>query len=326
MISKQEIVSTLLQNALFDLKSCGRSFAPSNIALVKYWGKRQSELNLPQTASMSLSLSCGTHTTVSLNDTRDSVTFNGVLLAPHDPKAVRALSFCNLFRPLDKYFVIETKNDIPTGAGLASSASGFAALTLALDDLFGWKLDKRSLSILARLGSGSASRSLYTGFVKWYEGVQDDGLDSFAEPFGTPWSELQLGVLLASAAEKPIDSRSAMQSTVATSPLYSSWKETVQRDLALVEEAITTRDFGLLGQTAESNALTMHATMMAAKPPIFYWLDKSVFYMHKIWKLRASGLPLYFTMDAGPNLKVLFLEKDKKTITSALPELQFLVP
>lgn len=306
------------------MKEKASQFAPANIALIKYWGKRQSELNLPVTSSLSVSLPLGTRTTLTLTSDKDRIVLNGQEQSSDSTFFLRTIAFCNRFRPANTFFHVDTVNDIPTSAGLASSSSGFAALVLALNELFEWNLDKKALSILARQGSGSACRSLFTGFVQWHRGIRDDGQDCFAESLNARMDDLCLGLWMISEKEKPIDSRRAMNLTTATSPLYSAWPAIVSDDLKRLKEAIFANDFLTLGQVAEQNALAMHATMMAAKPPILYWLDESVAAMHKIWQWRKEGLNLFFTMDAGPNLKLLFQKKDQATVTSLLPHLQVL--
>ena len=235
------------------------------------------------------------------------------------------MQFLNLFRPKKKWLVeVDINMDLPVAAGLASSASGFASLTAALNDLFDWHLSQRELSILARLGSGSASRSLWAGFVEWHAGVQADGMDSFGEPLPFEWPELTVGILPISMNEKPISSRDAMQHTVSTSMLYENWPKKVLQDLIILKQALHTKNFSLLGGTSESNAMTMHATMLSSWPPICYFLPETIAAMHKIWQLRQEGLQLYFTEDAGPNLKLLFLGKDKKAVQEHFPEAELI--
>ncbi len=315
MITKDMVVEKLSCASSLPKKQKAHAFAPANIALIKYWGKRNRELNLPVTSSLSLSLEKGTHTTITVAD-RDSVTLNGKEAT--DAFSKRLFSFIDLFRSQDVKLCIETQNDIPTAAGFASSSSGFAAVTLALNELFGWNKDLKTLSILARFGSGSASRSLYTGFVLWHKGVDEDGLDSFSEPVGELWNDLKIDLLTVSSAEKPIDSRSAMNRTVESSPLYSSWPSQVAHDLPLMQKAIQEQNFELLGSVAEQNALAMHATMIASSPSILYWLPETITWMQKIWKLRREGLSIYFTMDAGPNIKVLTRKNDFEYLKNSL--------
>jgi len=300
----------------------GLGFAPTNIALCKYWGKRDIELNLPMTSSLSIALpDKGALTSVSLHDqSYDRIILNDQEVVRDSAFAVRTSQFLDLFRPQKTgYLQIDIKMNIPVAAGLASSACGFASLVSALNDLFDWKLKKQSLSILARLGSGSAARSFWNGFVEWYAGVRPDGMDSFGEPLAFEWPELCVGILTMSEAEKPISSREAMQRTVNSSLLYGSWPKKVAQDLAILKQAMQVTNFPLLGGTAESNALTMHATMLSSWPPVCYFMPETIAAMHKIWKSRKEGLELYFTQDAGPNLKLLFLEQDKEQVQQLFP-------
>ena len=214
---------------------------------------------------------------------------------------------------------METKNEVPTAAGLASSASGFAALALALNAFFGWNLDRRQCSILARLGSGSACRSVYQGFVRWQRGERDDGSDSYAVPLDESWPTLRLAALLLSSDEKPLSSGEAMRQTVATSPEYAFWPRRVAEDMEAVLSALRRRDFFAFGTAVERNALAMHSTMQASVPPVCYWTEKTREAMKTIQRARESGLEVYFTMDAGPNVKLLFLQ-------SSMPQMKELFP
>ena len=216
---------------------------------------------------------------------------------------------------------METHTNVPVAAGLASSASGFAALVLALDELMGWGLGRKDLSILARMGSGSASRSLYEGFVEWHAGEREDGMDSYAEPLDTAWPDLRIGLVLLSEGEKPVGSREAMNRTVETSALYASWPDLVARDIGRIKPALMRQDLHAMGSIAESNALSMHATMIGAWPPVVYWTPESLRTMHEVWQLRADGLPLYFTMDAGPNVKLIYEAGSQDRVQEAFPGL-----
>lgn len=317
----------------------GKAFAPTNIALVKYWGKRNQELNLPMTSSLSISLgNKGAETILSLNDkSQDEIMLNGNSVDLESAFAKRLFNFLNLFRTSSHTEVwdpvssnpsltINIKTNIPIAAGLASSACGFAALIKALDNLYNWNLSIKDLSILARLGSGSASRSLWNGFVEWHQGEREDGEDSHGERIDTTWAALRIGLLIMDVKEKNISSRLAMQRTVETSQLYSAWPKKVSTDLHVMKQAIATKDFELLGKTAESNALNMHATMLAAWPPVNFSLPETLNNMQKIWQLRAEGLPVYFTQDAGPNLKLLFLKNNQETLTKIFPSLEVVQP
>lgn len=213
--------------------------------------------------------------------------------------------------------------NIPVAAGLASSACGFASLVSALNQLFDWQLTKRELSILARLGSGSAARSLWSGFVEWHAGVHDDGMDSYAEPLNFACPQLRVGILSISDAQKPLSSRIAMQRTVETSILYDNWPTKVAGDMLKLKQALSDKNFSLLGETSESNALAMHATMLSSWPPVCYFLPETIAAMQQVWDLRQrEGLEIYFTEDAGPNLKLLFLEKDREQVQRHFPQVE----
>jgi len=327
-MTKNDVIQQLLPKRRPRPQAVATVFAPANIALCKYWGKRDAELNLPTASSLSISLSkLGSAVTLAPRAGHDRFTLNGQLIAPESAFARRAAAFLNLFRPAADFgFEVTATNTIPTAAGLASSASGFAALTLAVNELFRWKLDRRKLSILARLGSGSACRSLYEGFVEWHAGQAADGMDSFAEPLATRWPDLRVGLVVLSDQEKPIGSRDAMAHTRDTSPLYAVWPDTVARDLAALKDAIRRRDFTRLGEVAEGNALAMHATMLAARPAILYWLPETIDAIHTVHTLRADGCEVYFTMDAGPNLKLLFRRPDLRRVVESFPAVQVVTP
>ncbi|KUJ73535.1 diphosphomevalonate decarboxylase [Thiomicrospira sp. XS5] len=303
--------------------------APVNIALSKYWGKRDVPLNLPTNSSLSISLpELGTETRLSWHETGpDKITLNGEEMAPEAPFAKRLSRFLDFFRPdAQGSFQVDTLNTVPTAAGLASSASGYAALVKALDDCFQWQLSSRDLSLLARLGSGSASRSLYDGFAIWHKGEREDGLDSYAEKIDQAWPEFCIGLLEIDTSAKPVGSTQGMQQTVKHCELYQAWPKKAEQDLAKIHRAILDKDFQTLGETAENNALAMHATMIATWPPILYWQPESVAAMHRVWQLRQEGVMVYFTMDAGPNLKLLFPETETPALMRAFPEMKCLQP
>ena len=281
---------------------------------------------MPLTSSLSVSLGdLGTRTNVRLIDGgADQIFLNGTKISSEKSFAKRLTNFLDFSDLLEKLFV-ETQNNIPTAAGLASSASGFAALVMALDDLFGWELSREKMSMLAFRG-GSASRSVYDGFAIWHGGSQSDGLDSFAEKLPFEWRDFRIGILELCSGEKPVGSRDGMNRTVATSKLFEKWSEKVAGDLETIRGAIEVQDFALLGKTAESNALAMHATMLDAWPPLMYFQPESVAMMHKIWGLRDAGLELYFTMDAGPNLKLLFTAENQSTVETHFAGLQTVSP
>ncbi|MBA3660129.1 MAG: diphosphomevalonate decarboxylase [Gammaproteobacteria bacterium] len=326
-MKKSEIVHRIFHDhqVLKPKQPKGLAFAPTNIALCKYWGKRDPLLNLPVTSSLSVSLpDKGALTSMMVIDKEDDVIIlNGVPIGADTSFKKRTSDFLNLFRGEDSIKLhLDIQMNIPVAAGLASSACGFASIVASLNDLCAWQLQQRDLSILARIGSGSAARSLWNGFVEWHAGVSPDGMDSYGEPLPFEWPELLIGLLPISHAEKSISSRQAMLQTVNTSALFASWPRKVMQDLIILKQALHGKNFSLLGGTSESNALAMHATMLSSWPPICYFLPETIAAMHKIWQLRKGGLPLYFTEDAGPNLKLLFLDKDKDTVVESFPEVE----
>ena len=329
MLDKQSLVHRIVGERNGCLRDWAEAVAPSNMALVKYWGKRNTELNLPVTNSLSLSLGrLGSKSRIERIDAdRDRIFLNGRRVGESEAFFQRISAFLDLFRgKTGLHFELHSENNIPTAAGLASSASGFAALILALNSLFDWDLERRELSLLARLGSGSSCRSLYSGFVEWLAGMDAEGMDSYARPFAEEWPDIRLGVLFISTETKAYSSRAAMKKTVDRSLLYRTWPEIVETDLSSVRKAIEQRDFDTLGATAESNALAMHALMLAIKPAIFYWLPETVRIMHHVWRLRQDGVSVYFTLDAGPNPVLLFLLQDQSRIREAFSDVFVVIP
>lgn len=301
--------------------------APSNIAVVKYWGKRDQRLNLPMTDSLSVSLpeTHGTTTYLAFCEQQDRFSLNGKPLAVDSQFAVRLTRYLDRFRPQGVFFKVDTHNTIATAAGLASSASGFAALAKALNRLLDWNLSEQDLSVVARLGSGSACRSLWPGFVKWQQGEREDGEDSFAQPLPHTWPGLCLGIIEVDASQKAISSREAMQRTIETSALYQQrWCTQVAEDMQRVERAIVEQDFDLLGRTSENNALLMHATMADASPSVSYTTEQTIAVREQVWQCRAEGVPVYFTQDAGPNIKVLYLPSSENVVKRCWPAIQTL--
>lgn len=330
-MKKSDVISAILgeRKSLLPRNLSSEAYAPSNIALCKYWGKRDQELNLPITSSFSVSLATkGTTTQLSINSGANDLAYlNDQQIDWVTPFGKRLLAFLDLFRvKRHLHFTLKVSTNIPVGAGLASSACGFASLVRSLNLLFGWELKDNELSILARLGSGSACRSLWHGFVEWNVGLKADGMDSYGELIADEWPELRIGLLILNDREKPVSSREAMQRTVTTSSLYTAWPAKVSRDLSALKQAINLKDFNLLGKTAESNAMTMHATMLSAWPTVCYFLPETINAMNKIWKLRHEGLTVFFTQDAGPNLKLLFLEKDAEAVQAQFPDMEIINP
>lgn len=279
--------------------------AHPNIALCKYWGKRDRPLNLPSVGSLSLTLApFSTTTTVEWGAERDELVFNGRPASAEEARKVFAV--CDLVDSWRPRVRVVSDNDFPTAAGLASSSSGFAALVLAATAAAGHPRTVEQLSVMARRGSGSASRSIFGGWAEWKLGERDDGMDSYAYEIAPVdhW-DVRMLVAIFDAGPKGVSSRDGMLRTQETSPFYPAWVASAPRDLADARVAIRDRDLLALGRVMERSALRMHASMMAADPPVLYWKSGSVWAQECVRSLRDQGVPCAWTMDAGPNVKVL---------------------
>lgn len=299
-----------------------RARAPSNIALVKYWGKRPSlktRLNLPAVGSISVSLAdlwSETDCHIDSALAADEVRVDGE--AAPSPFAQRVRLHLDLLREAARrptaYLQVNTRNNFPTAAGLASSASGFAALTLAACSALDltrppeWTDGRwqQRLSQWARMGSGSAARSVYGGYVELYRGEDDDGEDCFAEPLA-PRSHWPLVMVIAvsDTREKAVGSTVGMQRCAETSPYYPAWLASHAGDLDTARRAIGERDFSALAAVVEHSCMKMHASMMAAQPALTYLRGATIEAMHRVVDLRQQGTAVCYTADAGPQLKAL---------------------
>lgn len=299
----------------------GKARAYTNIALIKYWGKKDEELILPMNNSLSLTLDAFyTETTVSFDPALQADTFllDGQL--QNTAATAKISRFLDLLRELagtKLRAAVTSENFVPTAAGLASSASGLAALAAAGNAALQLGLDDSQLSRLARRGSGSACRSIFGGFVEWEQGTDD--LTSLAHPLAANGFENDLAMLfvLINDKQKDVSSRDGMRRTVATSAFYPGWLASLPEDLATIKQAIATQDFTALGRITEANGLKMHATTLAAVPPFTYWSPQSLLAMDLVRQLRATGTECYFTMDAGPNVKVLCRRQDEAAVQQA---------
>lgn len=288
---------------------CASAQAQPNIALVKYWGKRDLALNLPAVGSLSLTLdSLWTRTRIRFDAAleADHVVLNGQPNAKELQRISAALDLLRsrAGRPLRAQ--VETENNFPTGAGLASSASGFAALIVAGAAALNLKLSNDELSELARRCSGSAARSIYGGYVEWARGERADGRDSIARPVlaADAWP-LHVVVAVTSTGAKSVGSTEGMNRTRDSSPYYRAWVDTSEDDLGEARAAVLARDFERLAAIAEYSCLKMHALALAARPGLIYWNGATVDAMHCVRRLRADGVPVFFTNDAGPQLKAI---------------------
>ena len=298
--------------------SVARAFP--NIALMKYWGKADDGLHIPTTSSISITLdTCPTTTSVALARSADN---DEVFFGEHraDPSfTTRVTAFLQLIRNAagdDRRACVRTRNEIPTAAGLASSASGFAALAVAAADAYGLQMTPRELSRLARRGSGSAARSLVDRFAIWHRG--DDDESSYAEPLRWPSLDLAIVIVGVDLGPKAVASGAAMQHTMRSSPFYWPWVEQSHLDLDEMLVAGDSGDVAAVGEIAERNALAMHATMLGARPPIRYMSSGTLEVLDHVRELRAHGTPAHCTMDAGPNVKVICSSTERERIADSV--------
>ncbi len=282
--------------------------AHTNIALIKYWGKRDESLIIPYTSSLSLTLDQFYTDTQVIFDPdllADKVTIDQQL--PSTKAFQRVHTFLDLVRQqagITTAARVVSTNHVPTSAGLASSASAFAALAAASSRAAGLSLSATDLSRLARRGSGSACRSIFGNFVEWQRGNNDQ--DSFAVPVAHPGiTDIRVVALTVEKHQKAISSRQGMRLSVTTSPYYPAWVETTQKELATLKTAIQNDDFTKFGQISELNAMRMHALTLSANPDFTYFNGQTLLIMNLVKQLRRQGIECYYTIDAGPNVKIL---------------------
>jgi len=300
--------------------------ARPNIALIKYWGKRDLERNLPATGSLSLTLSgMSSRTRVTFREdlAEDRLVLDGRLASPSElARVVRVLDAVRRLADLRLHAEVFSDNDFPTAAGLASSASGMAALAVAATRAAGIDPDMALLAGLARLGSGSAPRSLLGGLVLLPRGEDPEGRDCVPRcihpPEDLPWA---LVVAWTGQGRKAVGSTDGMEHTRRTSPFYEAWLEVSRRDLEDALEHARALNLPALGPLVEANAHAMHACALAARPPLCYWNSVTLAVMEHVRSLRRDGLSGWMTFDAGPHVKVLCHRDDSEAWSKALSEL-----
>ena len=290
--------------------------AQPNIALVKYWGKRDRARNLPASGSLSLTLD----TLWTRMDVRFSSSAGADRLTVNGEEDVSLLSrvstcldrVCGGGRPAA---LVGSTANFPVGAGLASSASAFAALVTAASAAAGHASDRRALSRLAGAASGSAARSLYPGIVELRIEDGEISADSIAGVDDWP---LRVVVAITAESMKPVSSGEAMSRTAATSPFYPAWIEQQDADLDLARSAVRARDFEQLAAVSEHNCLKMHCVMWSSRPAVIYWNAATVACLETVRELQQSRLPVFFTIDAGPQVKAVCLPEAEDRVVAGL--------
>lgn len=295
----------------------------ANIAFIKYWGNRDNNLRLPINGSISMNLDgLYTRTTVSF---QPSLPFDELIINGHEVvgKGLERVSYIlDLIR--EKAGVrmnaeVMSDNNFPSGAGIASSAAAFAALALAGSKAAGLDLNERDLSILARRGSGSASRSIPSGFVEWQGGERDE--DSFSYSIAPPdhWNLVDCVAIVSSAHKKTGSTEG--HAIAGTSPLQSARVADAPRRLEICRNAILKKDFEAFANIIEHDSDMMHAVMMTSNPPLMYWQSATVEIFHQVREWRAGGLPVGYTVDAGANVHVICLSDHAKEVEKRLREI-----
>lgn len=309
------------------------AIAPANIAFIKYWGKADDALRLPLNSSISMNLSaCVTTTTVEFSPSyrEDTIEF-----LDHEALTIlsRSLQDCQLEslrvqKHLDKirvragsklYARMVTKNSFPKGAGIASSASGFAALTVAAAEALGLTLSEKELTILARIGSGSACRSIPDGFVEWQKGKNSQTSYAYSLYPENHW-DLRDIVVVVQKLQKKIGSTEGMDG-VRTSPFYGRRLRDIPDRIKEIRRTLARKDLAHFGAIIEEDCVNMHAVAMTQKPPIFYWNGTTMEIIRAVREWRDEGLPIYFTIDAGPNVHLICEAKDEKIVLKKASEI-----
>lgn len=291
--------------------------APANIAFIKYWGKKNDGLNLPWSDTISMNLSNAlTTTTVTFDQTlsADAIEINGKTVEGKEKE--RVSGHLNLIRQragIATKAKVSSANSFPSSAGIASSASAFAALSVAGCAAAGLKLSEKDLSILARRGSGSAARSVPDGFVIWHAAGTDRG--SFAETLhpAQHW-KLHDVIVVVDQGKKGVGSTEG-HGLAPTSPLFNARRKYLPPAIADLKSALAARDIERFGQIVEAEALNMHAVMMTSTPSLLYWKPGTVAVIEALRHLREEGITGYFTLDAGPNVHIICEEDDAKKIS-----------
>ncbi|MCI1901244.1 MAG: diphosphomevalonate decarboxylase [Bifidobacteriaceae bacterium] len=282
--------------------------AHTNIALIKYWGKKDAALRLPFTSSISMTLEkfyADTSFTLLPSTQESEFILDGEQVSAS--AAARVMTYVATLQQrhgVSGTFRIESHNHVPISAGLASSSSAFCALAAAFAAAYELDVDRTELSRMARLGSGSATRSVFGGFAKWERGHDDE--TSVTRPLDEhPSLDLSLTAVEVDTSPKAVPSTVGMRRTAETSPYYPVWVENTEKACGLMERAIAAQDFTRIGELAQQSALDMHALTMTARPGFTYFQPETLAAISTVEALNDAGVECYFTIDAGPNIKVL---------------------
>ncbi|MEM9074180.1 MAG: diphosphomevalonate decarboxylase [Myxococcota bacterium] len=304
------------------MKQRATAKARANIALAKYWGKSDVGLNLPAVPSISLTLDgLVTETTVTFDDAlaSDEVALDGrPATASETGRVVDMLARVRDLAGIDTFAKVRTRNRFPTAAGLASSASGFAALAAASTTAAGLRLSDKKLSALARQSSASAARSIFGGFSELPAGKPGNAALAARPLHGEDWWDVRLVVAKAAKGPKKVGSTEGMERSRRTSPIYDAWVEESVALTRTIKRALKKRDLDVLGAAMEQSTFSFHACAMSSKPAILYWQPATMAALRTVESLREKGISAWATMDAGPHVKVLCEAKDASRVQRAL--------
>lgn len=296
--------------------------APSNIAFIKYWGKKDEILRLPENGSVSMCLSgLQTTTTVEFDEKyrEDEIILNGKKESLENNRGVKHLDRVRKLAEIKTKAKVVTNNNFPIGTGLSSSASGFAAFSAAGAAAAGLKLSEKGLSILARQGSGSACRSIPDGIVEWLDG--DTSESSYAQSLYPPdyWDIVDL-IAIVSTEKKDVGS-TAGQKLVASSPFFQNRLSRINNKIKLIKELMEKKDFTKFGELVESEALELHAIMLTSSPPLIYWTPGTLKIMKLCSKWRSESLSVYFTINTGQDIHLIIEKKNVGRLKEKLKEI-----
>lgn len=299
------------------------AIAPSNIAFTKYWGRKNEVLRLPENGSISMCLSnLLTTTTVDFSEsyTEDNITIKGEEKS-ETQRVIQHLDRIREITGIAQKAKVVSHNNFPTGTGLSSSASGFAALTLAASKAAGLNLSEKDLSILARQGSGSACRSIPSGFVEWLDG--DTSETSYAVQIFPPdyWDLVDV-VAVVSEGKKEVSTSSGMK-TATSSPFMKVRLSSMKEKNKKVKKFIKEKDFKSLGELIEQEALELHTIMLTQYPPLIYWTTGTLQIMKLVNHWRQEGIAVYFTINTGQNIHLIVEQKNIEKIKNKLKDLDF---
>jgi diphosphomevalonate decarboxylase len=301
-----------------------KAFSNPNIAFIKYWGNTDDDLRISSNGSISMNLEAlKTETSVQFSSSliSDSLTLNDQKIEGDGLRRVsRMLDFVRNMAEIALFAEVISSNNFPTGSGIASSASAFAALALASSRAAGLELSEADLSRLARTGSGSASRSIPGGFVEWHYGT--DHISSFSESIAKAehW-DLVDNIAVISREHKETGSSSG-HLLANTSPIQAGRVADAERRIEICRSAIINKDFDALAKISELDSNLLHSVMMTSNPPLIYWQPATINIMKNVAEWRSTGMPAFYTIDAGPNVHVISPAEISQKVAAKLIELE----